>query len=161
MGMIDFLCLTAILPPHGLASWCTIGLASWPPSSSFGIMSFFWHLEHYHLLLALRVPSSSFGLANAITMYFFVGFTVVPLWAVVSSILPHRHAPLALDNIIFYMAPLAIFSSILPHGHAPPAILFFIQPNGHAILAKYFFIWPHSCTSPGKILLITHQGFFL
>ena len=41
----------------------------------------------------------------------------------------------------------------------PPAILFSIQPNGHAILAKYFSIWPHGCTSPGKILLVTHKGF--
>jgi hypothetical protein len=85
------------------------------------------------------------------------GLTTVPLRAVVSSILPHRCAPL--DDIIFYLALRAILSSILPHGRAPTAILFSIQPNGHAILAKYFSIWPHSCTSPGKILLITHQGF--
>ena len=79
------------------------------------------------------------------------------LWAVVSSILPHRRAPL--DDIIFYLALLVILSSILPHGSAPLAILFSIQPNGHAILEKYFSIWPHGCISPGKILLITHQGF--
>jgi hypothetical protein len=103
------------------------------------------------------VPSSSFGLANTITTYFFIDFTVAPLRAVVSSISPHRCTPL--DDIIFYSAPLAILSSILPHGRAPLAILFSIEPNSHAILAKYFFIRPYGCTSPGKILLITHQGF--
>jgi hypothetical protein len=85
------------------------------------------------------------------------GLIAVSLLAVVSSISPHRLAPL--DNIIFCSALLAIFSSILPHGRAPPAILFSIQPNSHAILAKYFSIRPHGCASPGKILLITHQGF--
>ena len=85
------------------------------------------------------------------------GLTAEPLWAVVSSILPHRRTPL--DKIIFYSALLAILSSILPHGRAPPAIQFSIQPNGHANLAKYFSIWPHGCASPGKLLLITHQGF--
>jgi hypothetical protein len=83
--------------------------------------------------------------------------TTVPLRAVVSSISPHRRAPL--EDIIFYSALLAILSSILPHGCAPPGILFSIQPNGHAILAKYFSIWPDGCASPGKILLITYQGF--
>jgi hypothetical protein len=107
---------------------------------------FFWNHELHHLH------------AKAITAYFFAAFTVAPLWAEVPSILPHRHAPLE-DNI-FYLAPLAILSSILPHSRATPAILFSIQPNSHAILAKYFSFWPHSCTSPGKILLlIIHQGF--
>ncbi len=133
----------AIILPCGLTSWHTICSTSWPPPSSFGIASniiFFWHLEHYHLLLALRAPSSSFGLANAITAYFFIGFLVAPLQAVVSSILPHCCAPL--DNNIFYLAPLAILSSVFPHGHVHLAILFSIQTYSHAILAKYFSIWP-------------------
>jgi hypothetical protein len=75
------------------------------------------------------------------------------------SIFYFASQPRPLDNIIFYLALLAILSSIMPHGRAPPAILFSIQPNGHTILAKYFSIWPHGCASPGKILLITHQGF--
>jgi hypothetical protein len=136
-------------------------LGLWPRSSSFGITSTFifcWHLKCYHLLLASLVPSSSFGLANAITAYFFVGFTVAPLWAVVSFILPHCCT--FLDNIIFYSAPLAMLSSVFPHGCAHLAILFSNQPNGCAILAKYFSIRPHGFASPGKILLlITYQGF--
>jgi hypothetical protein len=101
---------------------------------------FFWHCNHHNLLLvllALQGSSSSFCPASTITAYFFVGFTAVPLWAVVSSILPHRRTPL--DDIIFYLAPLAILSSILPHSCAPPAILFSIQPGGYAILAKNLF----------------------
>ncbi len=53
----------------------------------------------------------------------------------------------------------AVVSSILPHGRAPPAILFSIQPNSYVILAQYFSIQPNGCTSPGKLLLITHQCF--
>jgi hypothetical protein len=83
--------------------------------------------------------------------------TVVTLKAVVSSILPPRHAPL--NNIIFYSALLAVSTSIFPHGRAPLGILFSIRPDNHTILAKYFSIQPHGCASPGNILLITHQGF--
>jgi hypothetical protein len=119
-------------------------------------ITFFLHHERYQLLLSLRPPSSSFGLA--ITVYFFIGFTVALFRAVVSSISPHPRTPL--DNIIFYLAPPAILSSILSHGCTPLAIPFSIQPYGHAILEKYFSIWPHGCAYPGNILLlITHQGF--
>jgi hypothetical protein len=129
----QFLCLTAIL----LARIClTVFFASWQFTSPGNIIIDLASPGQYH---------HKFGL------------TAMSLRAVVSSILPHRHAPL--DNILFYLALLAILSSILPHGHAPPAILFSIQPNSHTILENYFSIWPHSCASPGKILLITHQGF--
>jgi hypothetical protein len=134
-----FLHLTAISPPHGIL-----------PA----------HIRLTVFFASRRVASPGdiiINLASPGRYHHRFGLTTMPLWAVVSFILPHRHTPL--DDIIFYSALLAILSSILPHGRAPLAILFSIQPNGHAILEKYFSIWPHGCISPGKILLITHQGF--
>jgi hypothetical protein len=124
-----FLCLTAVSLPHGDSS------GSHPPHSFLRLTAICLFGRYHH----------QFGL------------TAVSLLVVVSSISPHRRTPL--DNIIFYLALLVILSSILPHGRAPPGILFSIQSNGNAILAKYFSIWTHGCASPGKILLITHQGF--
>ncbi len=128
-----FLCLTAILPAH-------VRLTVFFTSR--------WFAFPGNIIINLASPGQ---------YHHQFGLIAVSLLAVVSSISPHRLAPL--DNIIFCSALLAIFSSILPHGRAPPAILFSIQPNSHAILAKYFSIRPHGCASPGKILLITHQGF--
>jgi hypothetical protein len=124
-----FLCLTAVSPPHSDSS------GSHPP----------------HSFLRLTAICLSGQYNNRF------GLITMPLRGVVSSISPHRRAPL--DDIIFYSVLLAILSSILPHGRAPSAIRFSIQPNHHAILANYFSIWPHGCTSPRKILLKTHQGF--
>ncbi len=72
--------------------------------------------------------------------YFFVGFTVAPLQAVVSSIWPHHHVPL--DNITFYLAPLVILSSILPHGCAPPAYCFLFNPTATPFWHNIFLFGP-------------------
>jgi hypothetical protein len=85
-----FLCLMAVINfslPHGNSStsWTHLkahylfGLSATIIFFGFFASAFIfcWHLEFYHLLLALQVPSSSFGLA--FTAYFFIGFTVAPL----------------------------------------------------------------------------------
>jgi hypothetical protein len=128
---------------------------------------FFWHCKHHYLLLASGMLPSSFGIVSAIIFiwpckrYHGILFYQLHGYAFLGScIIYFASLGAPLDDIIFYLAPLAILSYILPHDHASLAILFSIQPYGHAILAKYFSIWPHGCTSPGKILLfITHQGF--
>ncbi len=95
------LCLTAIndfsLPRSNSfvlwpASRRTICLTSRPPSSSLGIVSatFFLHHERYHLLLSSWPLSPSFGLASAITAYYFMGFEAAPLRATIPLIWPHR-----------------------------------------------------------------------
>jgi hypothetical protein len=128
-----------------------------------------WRLGQHHLLFALRALLSSVGILNAIIFilhckryHYALSCWLHSCASPGSSIFCFASPHALLDNVIFYLALLAILSSILPHGCAPPAILFSTQPNGHAILAKYFSIWPHGCAYSGKILLlITHQGFFL
>jgi hypothetical protein len=97
------------------------------------------------------VPSSSFCLANAIIAYLFIGFMVVPLRAVVSSILPHRCAPP--DIFIFYLAPLAILSSILPHGFAPPAYCFLFNPMAMPFWQNEFLFDPTVAPLKAKFYL--------
>jgi hypothetical protein len=109
--------------------------------SSFGIGSatiFIWPHECYHGVLFHRLH----GCASPASSIFYFASPLCPSRQYYLLFCPS-------GNIIFYF----------PHGHAPPVILFSIQPDGHAILAKYFSIWPQGCSSPGKILLITHQGF--
>jgi hypothetical protein len=111
----------------------------------------FLHLECYHLLFALQVPSSSFGLTSTITAYFFAGLMVAPLWAVISSILPLCCTPL--DNIISYLALLAILSSILPHDRTPLVILFSTQPNGLPFWKNIFLFGPTVAPLQAKFFL--------
>jgi len=91
------LCLTAILPPCGLASQGTICLASRPPSSSFGIASaiiFILPHKRYHGVIFHRLHGHA-SLGNSI-FYF-------------ASLFPPSGQYYLLfgpsSNIIFYFAP--------------------------------------------------------